>query len=320
MWERGLLFLLLVYSTSVYSASIPYRSLVMSTHKNQLLVFSGLEDWRQHDVINYSKLFLLSLNPVSNTRGISISLRENREIVIFSDAGFNTITAINVTNVQNAILLHIGTSSGVGQLGVDWVSGNCYWVDTVYGWIVMQAIPKDFSKVNSLNPNFKMVVDTYIDIPTGIAVYPELGYLFWTDTGKIPKIERSSLTGEDRKLLTWQGVIRPTSLCIDYFVKRLYWTDPGRGTVEYSDLHGNGRNILVSSPGSSFYGIDIFEDVLVVSEWSSGAVNGSVKLFIKADGKQATDKTIIRYGTPAFSISVFDAKRQPLDLSREFHL
>ncbi|KAK3586652.1 hypothetical protein CHS0354_024257 [Potamilus streckersoni] len=295
---------------------IPNRSLVMSTHKGNLLVFSGLVDWVQNDIVNITSLVGIGSGSLNNTRGLSFIHRQSREIFIFSDADFTTISAINATSpYQQVIIFHIGTSSGVGQLAVDWVSGNCYWVDAVYGWIVMQAIPKDLSRFDSRNPNFKMVVDTYLDIPTGIAVYPELGYLFWTDTGKIPKIERSSLTGKDRKLLVWQGVIWPTSLCIDYSNNRLYWTDPGRGTVECSDLHGNGRNIMVYNPESSFYGIDIFQDVLIVSEWSSGSVNGSIKFFNIANSKQK-GFTLIIPKNPVFSLSVYDSRRQPLDISQ----
>ncbi|KAL3848551.1 hypothetical protein ACJMK2_019402 [Sinanodonta woodiana] len=316
MWERGLLFLLLLYSTSSYCYLISNKSLVISTHNRKLNVFSGFEDWVQNNNVNTTLFKSIGSGPLNNIRGLAFIHRESREIFIFSDADFATISTINVTSPNDlAIAFHIGTSSGVGQLAVDWVSGNCYWVDTVYGWIVMQAIPKDLSRLNSLNPNFKMVVDTYLDIPTGIAVYPELGYLFWTDTGKIPKIERSSLTGKDRKLIVWQGVIWPTSLCIDYSRHLLYWTDPGRGTVEYSDLHGNGRGIMAYNSESSFYGIDIFQDVVVLSQWSSGSVDSTIMLLNIYDGKPK-HRPITLLRSLAYSLSVYDSRRQPLDSSQ----
>ncbi|KAL3848553.1 hypothetical protein ACJMK2_019404 [Sinanodonta woodiana] len=310
-----LLFLLSISATYVYCALIPSKSIIMSTHSMNLYVFPELENWVQNGISRNSTFITINSTFLKNTKGISFIHRENRQIVVFSDADYNHISAINASGSdRNATVFHIGTSSGVGQVAVDWVSGNCYWVDTVYGWIVMQAIPKDLRDFSSANPNFKTVVDTYLDMPTGIAVYPELGYLFWTDTGKIPKIERSSLNGANRKLLTWQGVIRPTSLCIDYQTNLLYWTDYARGTVEYTDIHGSGRKILISNVVSRFYGIDIFQDKLFVSYLLNDTLKGFVTFLDKADGRP-TDQAII-FETPVFSMTVFDERRQPVDPSQ----
>ncbi|KAL3848554.1 hypothetical protein ACJMK2_019405 [Sinanodonta woodiana] len=310
-----LLSLLSISATYVYCTLIPNRSLIMSSHSTNLYVFSGLDEWVNRRISGNIPITTINSTFLNNTRGVSFIHRENRQIVVFSDADHNYISAINASaSDQKAAVFHIGTSSGVGQVAVDWVSGNCYWVDTVYGWIVMQAIPKDLRDFSSVNPNFKTVVDTYLDLPTGIAVYPELGYLFWTDTGKIPKIERSSLNGANRKLLTWQGLIRPTSLCIDYQKNLLYWTDYARGTVEYTDIHGSGRKILISNVGSRFYGIDIFQGKLVVSDLPYGPVNGSIKLFDMADGKQMDPTITLK--APVFSMTVFDETRQPVDTSQ----
>lgn len=84
-------------------------------------------------------------------------------------------------------------------------------------------------------------------------------YLFWADAGPQPKIERSDLIGGGRKIIMWAGLIAPTSLCIDQSSGKLYWTDPKRGTVEYSDLEGQNRNILISNPEKDFYGIAVFK-------------------------------------------------------------
>lgn len=90
-------------------------------------------------------------------------------------------------------------------------------------------------------------------------------YLFWADKSGSPKIERSDLIGEHRTIVIWQGMISPTTLCIDMTSDRLYWSDPGRGTVEYSDLDGNGRTILMSDPDLNYYGIAIFQVPIVLT-------------------------------------------------------
>jgi len=84
-------------------------------------------------------------------------------------------------------------------------------------------------------------------------------YLFWADSGRQPKIERSDLAGGSRTLIASHSLIRPTTLCIDIVTDRLYWSDPGRGTIEFSNLHGGERGILASDPQRPFHGIAILQ-------------------------------------------------------------
>lgn len=37
----------------------------------------------------------------------------------------------------------------------------------------------------------------------------------------------------------------------------LYWTDEGRGTIEFCQLDGSGRNVLWSNKDLRFYGLDV---------------------------------------------------------------
>ena len=83
-------------------------------------------------------------------------------------------------------------------------------------------------------------------------------YLFWADAGPQPKIERSDLIGGGRSIITWAGLIKPTSLCIDQSTDKLFWTDTLRGTIEYSDFYGLQRSILISNSQQDYYGIAVF--------------------------------------------------------------
>ena len=69
------------------------------------------------------------------------------------------------------MFVYVGTSSRVGHLAVDWLSGNVYWCDGSFGWIGMLPLPVTTDDAY-LNNKFKVVVDKYLDIPAGIAVAP----------------------------------------------------------------------------------------------------------------------------------------------------
>lgn len=84
-------------------------------------------------------------------------------------------------------------------------------------------------------------------------------FLFWTDTGIQPKIERSLLDGSKRKVLVWSGILYPVSIAVDVHSSTIYFTDSARETVESCDLEGNARRILFYETNSVFYGIETFK-------------------------------------------------------------
>ena len=53
--------------------------------------------------------------------------------------------------------------------------------------------------------------------------FKNFSYLFWTDSGRAPKIERSSLSGEDRVVLASTGTYQPNGITVDYGAQR--WAD-----------------------------------------------------------------------------------------------
>ena len=62
------------------------------------------------------------------------------------------------------------------------------------------------------------------------------------------KIERASMDGSNREVLHDTHLIWPNDLAIDYDRQRLYWTN--FNAIEYSDLNGNGRKVLLSFNGT----------------------------------------------------------------------
>lgn len=84
-------------------------------------------------------------------------------------------------------------------------------------------------------------------------------WIFWTDIGKQPKIERSKLDGTNRNVLVLQGLIKPVSITIDSTTFDIYWTDPVRRTIESCDFYGNNRKVFRTDVNRKYYGIEILK-------------------------------------------------------------
>lgn len=60
--------------------------------------------------------------------------------------------------------------------------------------------------------------------------------MYWTDWGTIPKIERASVDGNNRRTIV-QGQLKwPNGLVIDAASQKLIWADAGLDKIETSDL------------------------------------------------------------------------------------
>ena len=66
-------------------------------------------------------------------------------------------------------------------------------------------------------------------------------YLFWSDWGQNPRIERSGLDGSGRITLVTKDLFWPNALTIDYPTKRLYFADARMDFIEFCSYDGTGR-------------------------------------------------------------------------------
>lgn len=72
-----------------------------------------------------------------------------------------------------------------------------------------------------------------LESPRGIAIDFEYGYLFFSDWGTTPRIERADMNGEKRSRIVTSDLGWPNGLSVDKVEKKLYWTD---ALVSYSSL------------------------------------------------------------------------------------
>lgn len=84
-------------------------------------------------------------------------------------------------------------------------------------------------------------------------------YLFWSDWGKPPKIERSYLDGSARRVIVATDLGWPNGLTIDYDARRLFWVDAQLDRIEMSDFQGKHRMQLVHDVAHPF-GLTLVSD------------------------------------------------------------
>lgn len=69
----------------------------------------------------------------------------------------------------------------------------------------------------------KILIRDELEIPRAIALDPIDGWMYWSDWGTTPKIERAGMDGTHRKELVTYDVKWPNGITLDLVKRRLYW-------------------------------------------------------------------------------------------------
>lgn len=102
-----------------------------------------------------------------------------------------------------------------------------------------------YLEVLAINTSFRMILlKSTNDQPRDLAVSPKLRYLFWTDYGQTPKIERALLDGTNRTVLASESLVSPRGLIVDYTNNFLYWTDDALDMISRMAADGTQREII----------------------------------------------------------------------------
>lgn len=69
--------------------------------------------------------------------------------------------------------------------------------------------------------------------------------MYWSDWGDNPKIERAGMDGSSRITLIKDNLTWPNGLAIDHDAGKIYWADGGTKSIEFSNLDGSNRKVLI---------------------------------------------------------------------------
>ncbi|XP_078691727.1 uncharacterized protein LOC144922043 [Branchiostoma floridae x Branchiostoma belcheri] len=105
-----------------------------------------------------------------------------------------------------------------------------------------------------------------VEQPRGIALHKRLGYVFWTQWGQYPAVERVTTVGTNRTTIVATDIIDPTGISVDETTDKLYWVDGAKGTVECCGVTGEDRHIIYESAGSQPLDIVAYKGWLFFSE------------------------------------------------------
>ena len=99
--------------------------------------------------------------------------------------------------------------------------------------------------------------------------------MYWTDWGRMPKIERARLDGSERRVFISNVIQIPNGLALDESNKKLYWVGKdlnGYGIIEVVSLDGLNRKVIFRRSGYHPFSLDIFQDFVYWSDWEKNAV------------------------------------------------
>ena len=99
-------------------------------------------------------------------------------------------------------------------------------------------------------------------------------FMFWTDWGNTPKIERSTLNGTHRVTIVTSNLHWPMGIDLDRRNQMVFWVDASLSRVESVDYHGNNRKLLYQRALGlhHFSGVTFFSPYLYVTELYSNTI------------------------------------------------
>ncbi|XP_076061029.1 low-density lipoprotein receptor-related protein megalin isoform X2 [Oratosquilla oratoria] len=153
----------------------------------------------------------------------------------------------------------------VEGLAYDWITGNLYWVDSRLN--TMEVARRDGSgRMILLNEN--------ITQPRGLSLDPTEGsrWLFWTDWGENPRIERVGLDGQNRTVIVNTKIFWPNGLTLDLPNKRIYFADSKLDYIDFCNYDGKERQQVLAQNHYLLHAhsLTIFEDLLY---WTDRQLN-----------------------------------------------
>ncbi|KAJ8924543.1 hypothetical protein NQ315_000691, partial [Exocentrus adspersus] len=153
----------------------------------------------------------------------------------------------------------------VEGLAYDWIGKNIYWLDSKLNTI-------EVAKENGSNRI--VLVRENITQPRGMCLDPSPGtrWLFWTDWGENPRIERIGMDGTNRSTIINTKIYWPNGLTLDTTTQRVYFADSKLDFIDFCYYNGSGRQQVLA--GSHYllhpHSLTLFEDTLY---WTDRQLN-----------------------------------------------
>ena len=215
--------------------------------------------------------------PIEVKNVVATASDMNTNAIFWSDMETKKIMKL-VKGKSPEVLISSGLSLVEG-LAFDWVGKNIYWLDSKLNTI----------EVAQENGTHRMIlVNQNISQPRGLSLDPneDARWMFWTDWGEYPRIERAGMDGSYRETIISTKIYWPNGLALDIPNKRVYFADSKLDFIDFCNYDGTGRQQVIANNHHLLHphSLAVFEDQVY---WTDRQLN-RVMQARKFRGKNAT--------------------------------
>lgn len=185
--------------------------------------------------------------------------------IFWSDMQAKKIFKLSKGSSEPQVVIGSGLDLVEG-LALDWVGRNLYWVDSRLKTI----------EVSMMNGDNRVVLINLekISQPRGLAIdpAPDARWLFWTDWGESPRIERAGLDGTRRQTIINTKIYWPNGITLDTPNKRIYFADSKLDYIDFCNYDGTVRHQVLANSHYLLHphSLTIFEDTIY---WTDRQLN-----------------------------------------------
>ncbi|XP_076854879.1 uncharacterized protein lrp13 [Brachyhypopomus gauderio] len=225
---------------------------------------------------------------------LSLDMDWREQTVYWAAVGGDAVEWVTLDSKRAGTLLR---GVRVESVAVDWVGRSLYWTDGEARQI--NAVALEGPGVDPV-----VIVDEDVEQPCALALMPETGLMFWSETGTEALLQRAGMDGSARRVVL-RGPLRwPAGLAVDAARGRLYWSDAGLACIGSATLDGDDVEILQLTESPSPFSVAVFDGALY---WSD-ARRGTIQMAKKSSGKQR--QVLLKQPGQALGVKVVHASLQ----------
>ncbi|XP_034485345.1 low-density lipoprotein receptor-like isoform X6 [Drosophila innubila] len=221
---------------------------------------------RRHDIRKIALDHMEMTSIVNSTKSATaLDFVFRTGMIFWSDVTTQSIykAPIDEGNDKTVVLKQSSVTSD--GLAVDWIYNHVYYTDTHKCTIELTNFDGNMGKV---------LIEDALDIPRSIALDPIDGWMYWSDWGASPRIERAGMDGSHRTTIINYDIKWPNGITLDLVLKRIYWVDGKLNVISSANYDGSQRRqILYSTEYLRHpFSISTFEDYIYWSDWEKQTV------------------------------------------------
>ncbi|XP_068155077.1 very low-density lipoprotein receptor-like isoform X2 [Drosophila tropicalis] len=256
---------------------------------------------RRHDIRKIALDHMEMTSIVNSTKSATaLDFVFRTGMIFWSDVTTQSIYKAPIDEGQEKTVVLKQSSVTSDGLAVDWIYNHVYYTDTHKCTIELTNFDGNMGKV---------LIEDSLDIPRSIALDPIEGWMYWSDWGASPRIERAGMDGSHRTTIINYDVKWPNGITLDLVRKRIYWVDGKLNIISSANYDGSQRRQILYSMEylRHPFSITTFEDYIYWTDWDKQTVFKANKF----TGEGVEPITAVHMLQHPMVIHVYHPYRQP---------